>query len=253
MKNIKTLWMSVAEFFEQGDLVPFAIIISVYHYYKALDAAGDGWIAIPVAIIVDLIHFRTVRHAVRVRNFWSFAIAGLTTAMAIYYHYGFYSIAIDDNLDALLHALPIPIGIAVLAWLNETAGVSDEIASLMERVKEGAVALQESESRVKEGAIALQESESRVKEGAIALQESETDCQINFDNLQESERMRVGLQRDVKAMKDGDLNFNKFAWEMMGIVRTGKGRTQAEIALDYDVSETAVSRFKKSLNGGRPS
>ena len=55
-------WVRIAEFFETGDLVPFAVIISIYHYYKALEPAGDPvWVAIPVALFVDLVHFRTVR------------------------------------------------------------------------------------------------------------------------------------------------------------------------------------------------
>ena len=112
-----TLWHRAASFLENGDLVLFAVVISVYHYWKALEPAGDPvYVAIPVALFVDLLHYRTVRRAVQARTLASVGIAALTTGMALGYHIVFYSLTVANHWHVWLYALPIPLGIGILAW-----------------------------------------------------------------------------------------------------------------------------------------
>lgn len=248
--NIKNAWHKLADFFENGDLVPFIIGISIYHYYQALSTT-DGYVAILVAISIDLIHFRTVRHAVRARTFFSVAIAALTTAMAVFYHYEFYSsVGQLSAIEVMIHALPLPIGIAVLAWLNETVSVGDEIATWMGKLKASETALQSAENAVQAGAIALkasetarQASENEVQAGAIALQVSET-------ARQEAENAVQMLKDELASVKAGEMNFNELAWDVIQMVQTGNGLAK-DIAEKHDVTQTAVSRLRTSLNGGR--
>lgn len=248
--NIKNAWHKLADFFENGDLVPFIIGISIYHYYQALSTT-DGYVAILVAISIDLIHFRTVRHAVRARTFFSVAIAALTTAMAVFYHYEFYSSVGElGAIEVMIHALPLPIGIAVLAWLNETVSVGDEIATWMGKLKASETALQSAENAVQAGAIALQASEtarqaaeSEAQAGAIALQAAETARQAAESEVKE-------LKMELDRLQAGEMHFNELAWDVIQLVRTGNGLAK-DIAEKHGTTATVVSRLKTSLNGGR--
>ena len=111
--NFKNLWHRLAMFFEHGDLTPVAVLISVAHYGPVLVAHGESVIvAWGVGALIDLLHFRTVRKLFQVKGSWSIAghagIALATTLMAAMYHLRFYA------GDWLL-AIPIPVGIAILA------------------------------------------------------------------------------------------------------------------------------------------
>ena len=102
-------WQRLSNFFESGDLVPFAVIVSIFHYGPVLASAGDNvvvaWI---VGAMVDLIHFRSVRRFFDAPS-WVAGIIGIaTSSMALMYHMRFY------GNDWLL-AAPIPLGIAILA------------------------------------------------------------------------------------------------------------------------------------------
>lgn len=127
------LWHRAASFLENGDLVLFAVVISVYHYWKALEPAGDPvFVAIPVALFVDLLHYRTVRRAVQARTLASVGIAALTTGMALGYHIVFYSLTVANPWHVWLYALPIPLGIGILAWHAAGKSIAEWRAELAE-------------------------------------------------------------------------------------------------------------------------
>ena len=111
--GLNNLWARIANFFEYGDLTPLAVVISVAHYGPVLMAKSDSmFVAWLVGATIDLIHFRTVRRLFQVKGrrtiFGHALIAAVTTMMATGYHLRFY------DYDWLL-ALPIPIGIGILA------------------------------------------------------------------------------------------------------------------------------------------
>lgn len=100
----------LTDWFENGDLTPLAVVISVAHYGPVLHAHGEHWlVAWAVGALIDLLHFRSIRHFTRRLGWISGAVAVMTTVMASMYHLRFYS------GDWLL-ALPIPVGIGILAW-----------------------------------------------------------------------------------------------------------------------------------------
>jgi hypothetical protein len=112
---MKTIWHRLAQFFEDGDLTPFAVLISIVHYGDVLAAHGEhAIVAYAIGTLVDLIHFRTIRRAFMPHNnrqetIVNWLVAAITTFMASMYHWRFY------EGDYLL-ALPIPVGIAILAY-----------------------------------------------------------------------------------------------------------------------------------------
>lgn len=112
-QKITNLWNRAAHFFEQGDLTPIAVLISIAHYGPVLVAHGENWfVAWSVGALIDLLHFRSVRKVFQShrRNaiIGHALVACITTLMAIGYHVRFYA-------GDLLLALPIPIGVAILA------------------------------------------------------------------------------------------------------------------------------------------
>jgi hypothetical protein len=113
------LWHRFTYWLEKGDLVPFLVIASAYHYVVVLWQHDPWWVAVPIGILVDLGHYRTVIIAARYRvkggkpsTFvlrWS--VAGILTAVSLMYHWRFY------GGDFWL-AVPIPVLIAALAYFQ---------------------------------------------------------------------------------------------------------------------------------------
>lgn len=121
--NTQNLWQRAANFFESGDLVPFAVTVSSVHFVKALVVyGGESWpVAILVGIFVDMLHYRTIRYAVRGRTRTAVTLATLTTAMSYVFHLLFYIDGGAFQPVYLLLAAPLPFGIFILAWQQEQA------------------------------------------------------------------------------------------------------------------------------------
>ena len=118
------LWQRISSFFENGDLVPFAVIVSIFHYGPVLVAAGENAIvAYIIGTMTDLIHFRSVRRFFDAPGWVAGTIGIATSGMALMYHMRFY------GNDWLL-AAPIPLGIAILA--QHAAAKRQDIVSTLQ-------------------------------------------------------------------------------------------------------------------------
>ncbi len=219
----------IVSWIEEGDLTPLAMVISVGHYGPVLVSHGEhvvvAWV---VGALMDLLHFRSVRYVFQKPGYVAGLVAMATTIMATGYHLRFY------GNDWLL-ALPIPIGIGILAWHaaeKRKARATDEAAAA--ETGRQAVHLQELESRLQEAENALKAGERRLKEVESALKASETRAQ--------------GLERELAQERWKLQAVNPLAQDVIALM-TGAGLTQKEIATRHKVSETQVSRLKASLNG----
>lgn len=204
--KLDNLWNRIAHFFEYGDLTPLAVLVSVAHYGPVLVAHGEhAVIAYIIGTLVDMLHFRTVRRVVFSFNYKEAAIAVLTTAMALGYHMRFYS------YDLLL-AVPIPLGIAILAY---------------------------------HAAIPTKTHESRLKDSETRVKELET-------KLQETESMVKSLEVENKTLKVELKTFEHFNQVVrdIGHMMSYGGVTQKQIAQRHGLSEAKVSRLAGYLNGG---
>lgn len=226
-------WERITHFFEYGDLTPLAVIVSVAHYGPVLVAHGEHWaVAWTVGIITDMIHFRTIRQAIKQQGWW-LPLALLTTLMATMYHYRFY------GGDWLL-ALPIPVGIAILAYhaasTDETALQDHETAlQLAEtRLQETETALHTSETALQGTRNELQDAQQQVRDKETALQNAEKELQALRKQLQDA----PPIPKAVGAYGRDLLQF--LAGDMSG----------ADVARRHGVSEATVSRDKAKLNGG---
>jgi uncharacterized membrane protein len=229
----------IVDWFEHGDLVPLAVIISVAHYGPVLAAHGENlYVAWAVGVLIDLLHFRSVRYAFSSRTWLAGMVAAATTVMAMGYHLRFY------GGDWLL-ALPIPIGIAILAWHaseKERGGINGQLA-----VVHGQLA--ERDSRLEEAGRQLQEAESQLKEAARRVQEFESQLQEAARRVQEADRKAQEADKQVKETEMQWSRLNPLAQDVVRMVMTKRG-SQADIARRHEVSESKVSRIKAELNGG---
>ncbi len=247
MKKIS--WKSLANFFEHGDLVPLAVIISTYHYFYALQSAGDKWIAIPVALLIDMLHFRTVRLAVAVRSWVATGIAVATTFMAIGYHFLFYSIEVDTWYLVVLYALPMPLGIAILAWQQESQKEPYQIARWRKRAGIIIKTAKGFRNRVKALEIRLTEAEIGRKAQESKRQTLESKFTKLETRLIESENARKNAEAELSRMKAGYNKLNPLAQDVLEMVTVGKWTGQ-EVADRNAVSPGTVSKLKTRLNGG---
>lgn len=222
----------IFDWFEEGDLVPLAVVISVAHYGPVLVAHGEYWaVAWVVGALIDLLHFRSVRYAFSSRLWLAGLMAAATTVMATGYHLRFY------GGDWLL-ALPIPVGIAILAWhtSEKERGV---IGSQVEAVrKELALARHHLQDRETE----LQDAWEKLKEASKLLKAAES-------RAQEAESKAQAAERRLQEQQVEWNRLNPLAQDVVRLVMTKRG-SQSEIARKHGASESAVSRMKASLNGG---
>lgn len=220
------------DWLEEGDLVPLAVVVSVAHYGPVLVAHGEHWlVAWSVGILIDLLHFRSVRYAFATRQWLAGLVAVATTIMATGYHLRFY------GGDWLL-ALPIPIGIAILAWHSSERqrGVVNGQLSMVNGQ------LQERDAELQAVGKLLEAAESRAQELASKLQAAESQAK-------EAERLMRDAEMRAQKLEGRWAGLGPVGQDMMDLI-AGGGITQAEIAKRHGLSESQVSRVKSLLNGG---
>ena len=244
--NLKQKYLDIARFFEQGDLVPFAVLTSAWHFIQALIKHGEAIpVAIATGIFVDMLHFRTVRKAVDERNRRAWLVALLTTAISYAFHLLFYvahlapdgSVIYDWSFIAFFMALPLPVGIPILAWQQATKSDPVIVKRWRKRVKAVIRIARRDRNRVQEAEIQLKRIESR-------LQALETTVAERERNIQQLKSQLQAAQDAERIMK----HFNPLVQDI-GLMMAGAEMTQAEIAAKHGTNETAVSRLKSQLNG----
>ena len=244
--NLKQKYISIAKFFEQGDLVPFAVLTSAWHFIQALRKHGEAIaIAVATGIFIDMLHFRTVRKAVAERNRNAWLVAILTTIVSYAFHLLFYvahlgpdgSVTYAWTPIAFFMALPLPIGIPILAWQQATQGDPVIVKRWRNRVKAVIRIARRFETALKETEIRVKRAESRLQALETTLAERESDIQRLKQELQSAQDAKRILQ-----------HFNPLVQDI-GRMMAGAELTQAEIATKHGTSETAVSRIKTRLNG----
>lgn len=128
------IWHRMADWFENGDLTPLAVVISVAHYGPVLQAHGEHWlVAWIVGVVVDMLHFRTIRRAVTARKWLDFCFGVVTTGMALAYHLRFYS-------NDWLLAAPIPMAIVILAYHASSKETDADVHGVLVAERDAAVA-----------------------------------------------------------------------------------------------------------------
>lgn len=197
----KQLWHNISTFFEDGDLTPLAVLISVAHYGPVLVAHGENLlVAWAVGAMIDLLHFRSVRRAVTVHNWMNVIIGALTTAMAIGYHLRFY------NGDWLL-ALPIPLGIAILA--QHAASQRQEETNDLQGVAEAAQAsASEWQDKFKQSQETIKSQQAIIKAWRTMNEEHQTLAKFNAKLVTAEQAANIIGVKDVRTVESRAAKLN---------------------------------------------
>lgn len=110
-----TYWKRLLNWLENGDLVPWVILVSIPHYHEVLKLY-EWWVAAAaIAVLVDLGHYRTIKQALAGRGwFWMFILTGVSYG----FHVAFYIVGGAAALWSWLLGAVVPILLFALAWLS---------------------------------------------------------------------------------------------------------------------------------------
>ncbi|MCL4267273.1 MAG: hypothetical protein KJ069_29110 [Anaerolineae bacterium] len=116
-------WQRFADFLHTANLIPLVVLVSSYHYFHALRSHDPVLVAIPIALFVDLLHFRTVQQAVKSRTSMWQLTAVFTTLLTFGLQYIFYSQPGEGETlgrwQVILFASIVPVGLAIMAWHHQ--------------------------------------------------------------------------------------------------------------------------------------
>lgn len=119
------LWRGIVNWFENGDLLPLIIAVSVPHYGHVL-AAYDFWpVAAVIGALVDLGHYRTIKAALNGKGwFWMIVM----TVFSLGFHFAFYSAGGAAWWAALFFAAAVPVVIFALSFIAKAERLAEKAA-----------------------------------------------------------------------------------------------------------------------------
>lgn len=253
-------WQKLADFLHTANLIPLVVLVSTFHYYQALRSHDPLFVALPIALFVDLLHFRTVRQAVKSgARMWR-VTAVFTTLMAFGLQWIFYSQPGADGVliwwQVVLFASIVPVGLAIMAWHHqwqEQETVTDWQALIAE-VQQRAEKMQQEVAAEHERAEAMQREAEAVREQAAAMQTQLTAAQTQAGEVQSQLEQAQNRAARMQAQLDKMQTAHK-AWQALNLEMQTLALVNAQLLTAKDAAEqmgvhvTTVRRRAKQLNG----
>lgn len=183
-------WQRFADFLHTANLIPLVVVVSVYHYHQALRSHDPFLIALPVALFVDLLHYRTMQQAVRSgERVWKLT-AVFTTLMAFALQWIFYSQPGESEILAwwqvILFASIVPVGLAIMAWHHqrqEQEQITDW-QKLIAEAQQRAEQIQQEAAAGQARAIQMQQEAEAERQRANEMQARAEEAQAQADEMQ---------------------------------------------------------------------
>lgn len=257
-------WEKLSFFLERFNLIPVAVVVSVYHYYQALALHDPFYVALPIAIFLDILHYRTVQQAARTRHLGWITTGIVTTAMVYTMQYIFYSqkpadivtaTQVQETWNTLVFAAIVPVGVAMMAVLHET-GVIDAATKVQEvvtRLQQRVTDLQADNTRLQSQVTSLQGDNGRLQSQVAQLKQLETAVGVRDKEVQRLEGVVGKLNtrlRDVEHLNEELLVVSKMVdaanpviYDVLQLLGGVDGLTQKAIAEKHGWSESKVSRL----------
>jgi hypothetical protein len=183
-------WQKLADFLHTANLIPLVVIISVYHYHQALRSHDPFLIALPVALFVDLMHFRTVRRAVKSgAGMWKLT-AVFTTCLAFGLQWMFYSQPGEGETlvwwQVILFASIVPVGLAIMAWHHQwqEQEIVTDWQALMAEAQQRAEKMQRQAEAEQTRAVQMQQEAEAERQRANQMQARAEDVQARAVEVQ---------------------------------------------------------------------
>lgn len=248
------LWDWLARFLHRADLMPLVVVVSVYHYYQALKSHDPIFVALPIALFIDLLHYRSVQRAVKSSQVGWWVAAVVTTAAAFGLQWMFYARAGESGTtlvwwQALIFASIVPVGLAIWAWLQlsvESDAVTDwqaEIAAAQKLAEEA----QTQAATAKAEALAAQKSAQEAQAKAERAQRLAETAQTEATRWQHAAEAAQNQVNEWQPMVSGWLSLNK-RFQLVAMVNAGllpKEQAMSELSLSRRTVEQDMAR----LNG----
>lgn len=191
------MWQKLADFLHTANLIPLVVLVSGYHYFQALRSYDPVLVAVPIALFVDLLHFRTVQRAVKSgQGAWK-VTAVFTTLLAFGLQWMFYSRPGEGEAllwwQVILFASIVPVGLAIMAWHHQQQEAEQVtnwqalVAAAEQRaaqMQEEATAAHEQATQAQQEAAAAHERAEKVQQEAAAERERASQAQARAAQVQ---------------------------------------------------------------------
>jgi len=259
-QSMSNLWQKLAGFLHTANLIPLVVIISVYHYHQALRSHDPFLIALPMALFVDLMHFRTVQRAVKSSaGLWKIT-AVFTTLLAFGLQWMFYSQPGESGAliwwQVVLFASIVPIGLAIMAWHHqwqEQETITDWQTLITEAQKRAEALQQEAEAETARAAQMQQEAETE-RQRASEMQSRAEEVQARASETQ-NQLERVQTEATQMQTRLDEMQAISKAWQALNpemqtlALFNAQLLTAKEAAAQLGVHVTTIRRRAKQLNG----
>lgn len=242
MKGLGLAYDRLALWLEKFNLIPLVVVVSVYHYYQALALHDPFYIAAPIALFVDLLHYRTVQRAVNTQQVSWVITATLTSGLAFGLQLAFYTerFAVFPP-ESFLYALIVPFGVAVWGWMHGTNGESPALKLYRARRKAFLLALNRRKSAVNQLELALNQAESQMNQDKSKLNNLES-------TVMHLESKLMAVEESARRSEAMIAAVNPITRDVMRHMAFGELHGK-EIAERHGVSPATISGIKSKLNG----
>lgn len=253
-------WQRFADFLHTANLIPLVVVVSVYHYHQALRSHDPFLIALPVALFVDLLHYRTVQQAVRSgEGVWKLT-AVFTTLMAFALQWIFYSQPGESEIlvwwQVILFASIVPVGLAIMAWHHqrqEQEQVTDW-QKLIAEAQQRAEQMQQEAEAEHERAERMQLEAEADRERAAAMQTQLAEVQVEAGEMQSQLELMQAEAAQMQKTLDEKQAVSR-AWQTLNPEMQTLALFNAQMLTAQDAAEklgvhvSTVRRKAKQLNG----
>lgn len=263
-------WQRFADFLHTANLIPLVVLVSSYHYFQALRSHDPILVAVPIALFVDLLQYRTVHRAVRSgESTWKLT-AVFTTLMAFALQWIFYNQPGEGETllgwQVILFASIVPVGLAIMAWHHhqqEQEQVTDWQQQIVEgqrraeRMQQEAAAeqaraaqmQQEAEAerrRASEAQTQAEEAQARAEEVQIQLAEARQEAAAARERAEQRQQEAKTEREQAAALQSQLTEVQVEAGEMRSRLEQALAEAaQMQIALD---EKQAIGRAWQTLN-----
>jgi hypothetical protein len=253
-------WQRFADFLHTANLIPLVVLVSSYHYFQALRSHDPALVAIPMALFVDLLHFRTVQQAVKSgAGMWKLT-AVFTTLLAFGLQYMFYSQPGEGEVliwwQVILFASIVPVGLAIMAWHHqrqEQEQVTDW-QKLITEAQQRAEQVQQEAAAEQVRAEQMQREAEIERERAAAMQTQLAEVQAQADGMQ-SQLEQVQAEATQMQITLNEKQAVSRAWQTLNPEMQTLALFNAQMLTAQDAAErlgvhvTTVRRKARQLNG----
>ncbi|MBK8900273.1 MAG: hypothetical protein IPM53_03750 [Anaerolineaceae bacterium] len=263
-------WQRFADFLHTANLIPLVVLVSSYHYFQALRSHDPVLVAVPIALFVDLLQYRTVYRAVRSgEGAWKIT-AVFTTLMAFALQWIFYNQPGEGETllwwQVILFASIVPVGLAIMAWHHqqqEQEQVTDWqqlVAAAQQRAEQmqqeaaaeqaRAVQMQQEaeaeRQRAEEMQARAEEVQARAAEMQSRLAEAQREAAAAHERAEQMQREAETERERAAAMQAQLTEVQAQADEMQSrLDQVQSEATQMQLTLD---EKQAVNRAWQTLN-----